>query len=699
MKIDIKCRLGRAAAGTALESKLTECLLEHGVQSFSELSSIVFDFSEVNFIDAVSLQVLVAYVLTCDKYDVHVEIEFPKVKYLRDQIRAWSLDSAISLATTRNLHWFATELSKDRYFSEADRQMSLDLDVLPKGEFHPDAYPSNANGVLSDGLRRQDARLIPRRENFFAFQSFDGNTSDALGVATREKDDWQKQDVASFIEARIGVDVQYLSSRIIFEALHNALRHSNAEIVQTATFFGRSRTKKLPDTFALSSTPFENSRTATTHFWDDGAPMLHSYNRKLGEKEAPVRLTKDPDFRCEYRVRIESDHQDDEFRVSSDEDISFDSPDWKKLISLTFPEVSSALDRIDHGVAEETEMYEDARLSAKGMGLYLMLHAATTVQNGTLTIRTGNMRARFAKNNLKGRRRDEAFSHDYNVKIKVYTEVLPEFRGNLISIGMGGKDLNVGATGNEKGRDKKTVELTLSIEFHEFTDQRRSEFIRSFTELLVLPDESAKIKKITKGSTKIQVQVTTAQAEQILWLAHRGILSEIGVVDAKVLGDEAAAALIQSKAESEKFDVFLCHSTIDKSEVKKIALQLRSYGIMPWFDEWQVRPGLSWQRVLEQQIHGISTAAVFVGKSGIGAWQEMEIEAFLRKFAELKNPIIPALLSGCSAEPDLPLFLNAFHWVDFRKKDPNPLDQLVWGITGRRIEAHPILNPETKSDH
>ena len=33
---------------------------------------------------------------------------------------------------------------------------------------------------------------------------------------------------------------------------------------------------------------------------------------------------------------------------------------------------------------------------------------------------------------------------------------------------------------------------------------------------------------------------------------------------------------------------------------------------------------------------------------------------------------------------ELPIFLKAMTWVDFRRQEPDPLSRLIWGITGRR---------------
>src|SRR5262249_21779479 len=95
---------------------------------------------------------------------------------------------------------------------------------------------------------------------------------------------------------------------------------------------------------------------------------------------------------------------------------------------------------------------------------------------------------------------------------------------------------------------------------------------------------------------------------------------------------EAAQSTLQGKIATRDFDVFLCHNSIDKPTVKQIGEQLKEHGILPWLDEWELRPGLPWQQALERQIEHIKTVAVFVGKDGIGPWQHQELDAFLREF-------------------------------------------------------------------
>lgn len=131
-----------------------------------------------------------------------------------------------------------------------------------------------------------------------------------------------------------------------------------------------------------------------------------------------------------------------------------------------------------------------------------------------------------------------------------------------------------------------------------------------------------------------------------------------------------------------EFDVFLCHNSADKPIVKQIGEQLKARGIKPWLDEWELRPGTLWQTVLEQQIAQIKAAAVFVGENGLGPWQNLEQQAFLHEFVRRECPVIPVLLPNAPQQPQLPIFLRSFMWVDLRQASPDPLAQLIWGICG-----------------
>ncbi len=142
----------------------------------------------------------------------------------------------------------------------------------------------------------------------------------------------------------------------------------------------------------------------------------------------------------------------------------------------------------------------------------------------------------------------------------------------------------------------------------------------------------------------------------------------------------AAAAVLRGKEEAAEFDVFLCHNWKDKPAVRELAQRLRDRGLRPWLDERQLRPGEMWQPALEEMIAKIPAAAVIIG-SELGPWQGQELAAFLRQRTKRRCAVVPVLLPG--PHPDnLPVFLDALTWVDLAATAVDPIDQLVWGLTG-----------------
>ena len=146
---------------------------------------------------------------------------------------------------------------------------------------------------------------------------------------------------------------------------------------------------------------------------------------------------------------------------------------------------------------------------------------------------------------------------------------------------------------------------------------------------------------------------------------------------------DIAATRLKGKIETNDYDVFLCHNSRDKTEVKAIGEALRTRGVHVWLDEWEIRPGTSWQDELEKAIKNIRCAAIFVGARS-GPWQDIELKLFIDRFAKKRSPLVPVILTSRKGNPRLPGFLPLLHAVDMRKAEPDPIDQLVWGITGER---------------
>jgi class 3 adenylate cyclase len=150
---------------------------------------------------------------------------------------------------------------------------------------------------------------------------------------------------------------------------------------------------------------------------------------------------------------------------------------------------------------------------------------------------------------------------------------------------------------------------------------------------------------------------------------------------------QMAVTAIRGKEQFGEYDVFLSYNSQDRADVLRIGDMLKGVGIRPWLDVWDLIPGQPWQRQLELAIDKVKSAAVCVGVSGMGPWQDQEMAALIRKFVRRQSPVIPVILPGLKKTPDLPTFLESFMWVDLRKlndENPRPLANLVAGILGRR---------------
>lgn len=149
------------------------------------------------------------------------------------------------------------------------------------------------------------------------------------------------------------------------------------------------------------------------------------------------------------------------------------------------------------------------------------------------------------------------------------------------------------------------------------------------------------------------------------------------------------------------YHVFLCYNNEDKPTVKELGTLLRQRGLTVWLDEWELRPGLTWHDALEDIIRTCRSAAVCVGGIGVGPWEDAEMAALLRRFANEKKagnvvPVIPVLLPGAAADTELPVFLQGFTRVDLRAGlDSEGVDRLEWGITGIKPVTNGGQDPGT----
>ncbi len=165
------------------------------------------------------------------------------------------------------------------------------------------------------------------------------------------------------------------------------------------------------------------------------------------------------------------------------------------------------------------------------------------------------------------------------------------------------------------------------------------------------------------------------------------------MADENMQGNKALRRKSEEKADRGQYDVFLSYNSKDRERVIATGEQLKNLGIAVWSNEWELRPGLPRKSAIDKAVSNVKSAAIFIDASGVGNWQEREIDIFLDEANKRFLPVIPVLLPDAPDEPEFSRFLKVNTYVDFRVSDPDPMKQLIWGITGERLweNQHHVL--------
>ena len=137
--------------------------------------------------------------------------------------------------------------------------------------------------------------------------------------------------------------------------------------------------------------------------------------------------------------------------------------------------------------------------------------------------------------------------------------------------------------------------------------------------------------------------------------------------------------------ENETFDTFISYKTGDKKDVKKIANQLKQHQILPWLDDWELRPGTLAFTEMEQSFKKSKSMVVVLGNHGTGRWQDREIETFLHFFGRKKSQIVLLLSKDSESKisNEIKNMLKNCVKVDFSGDDSDKaLSELIEHIPG-----------------
>jgi hypothetical protein len=116
--------------------------------------------------------------------------------------------------------------------------------------------------------------------------------------------------------------------------------------------------------------------------------------------------------------------------------------------------------------------------------------------------------------------------------------------------------------------------------------------------------------------------------------------------------------------------IFLCHSSSDKTAVRKIHDDLVTLGFSPWLDEFKLLPGQDWKLEIKKAIQKTDVVIVCLSKKSItkSGFVQAEIKYALDVAYEQPEGIIfvlPLRLEECIV-PDC---LSRWQWVNYYEED------------------------------
>ncbi len=111
--------------------------------------------------------------------------------------------------------------------------------------------------------------------------------------------------------------------------------------------------------------------------------------------------------------------------------------------------------------------------------------------------------------------------------------------------------------------------------------------------------------------------------------------------------------------------IFLCHSSGDKPEVKKLYDLLAQCGADPWLDVEKLLPGQDWNLEINKALDDSDVIMLCLSKASVDkeGYVQKEIRIALDRALEMPEGrifLIPARLEEC----ELPYKIRSYQWVD-----------------------------------
>ncbi|MFH1345424.1 MAG: hypothetical protein ABIL01_30115 [Pseudomonadota bacterium] len=363
--------------------------------SYSALEEFELDFSATHFSEPAALQSIVSICRTLLAQRKQVSFKLPRQQKERDFWRAWNFPQALEAATGRTFR----ELSAREdhvYFGEEQKFFRRSEINLDRTKGHQELAFLNHFPIYSKQVERGQR---------------------AADVAYQFKNTWNAKHVQDVLHRKIGKNYGYFASRVVFEAIMNALRHPGASLIQTGAI-DQAASKKSKALSYLNA-----------HFWDNGASIADTLYKAI-QRGVRVREGKEDEFKTNYLLRYEPDlnSPSQDVLVPFDVELNQSTPQHIALLATLFPLVTSAPVG-EHFVDEELRSTHP-RLAQRGMGLFVLINTVVEVMSGEVSFRTSNF---FM--NVRKPDGDEATkfpSANLTVRIRRFPSTSTLFTGNLL---------------------------------------------------------------------------------------------------------------------------------------------------------------------------------------------------------------------------------------------------------------------------
>lgn len=418
-----------ALSGLALVGQLeAEIDKIHAAES-GEPDELVFDFADVSFTEPTTLQYVISLTLARARRGRTTKLRLPAGEAgarVRDFLRRWRFPGAFSAVTGIRFFDFVDPLDH-HYFRGLG------------GDRRPTRY-SDATGD-AEGVS-ESSTDAPR---FFPFTTWKlTDYLESARISDEALDTWSDELVLSVLDRHLqpvngGSELAssgvYVASRIVFEAMTNAIRHPGANFIQSSSVL---RTPRAAAAVASSRTPQKSAADAamstqpdehfTVTFWDDGTSMGKTLQAAILDGRS-VRHEYPAALDTRYwltLVQAESEVSHDSHLIDSRAELDRGTPAHIALLATIFPGVTSDVSGRGFRVHPELQSSEPV-LATQGMGLFALVRTAIDRFGGAVTFRTGT----YFMSVKRARSTQDA---DYRVKIIVKAKSTPEFLGNMITI-------------------------------------------------------------------------------------------------------------------------------------------------------------------------------------------------------------------------------------------------------------------------